>query len=147
MPAPSGVLFCPEDKSVPSFVLKNKTNIIRWIRTLSEIENVKIGKINFIFCSDEFLYSLNKQYLKHNYYTDIITFDYSENKTLSADIYISVERVKENARIFKTPYRKELLRVIAHGMLHLCGYKDQSKSQQLTMRMKEDFYLQKIRPT
>lgn len=144
MPALSGVFFCSEDKSIPSSVLKNKTNIVRWIYSLSKIEKVKIGEINFIFCSDEFLYSVNKQYLKHNYYTDIITFDYSENKTLSADIFISVERVKENASTLNIFYKTEMLRVIVHGVLHLCGYKDQSKSQQLTMRMKEDFYLQKI---
>ncbi|NUM51958.1 MAG: rRNA maturation RNase YbeY [Flavobacteriales bacterium] len=144
MPASSGVLFYSEDKSIPSSVLKNKTNIVRWIHTLSKIENVKIGEINFIFCSDEFLYSINKQYLNHNYYTDIITFDYSENKTLSADIFISVERVKENASTLNILYKTELLRVLVHGILHLCGYKDQSKSQQLTMRTKEDFYLQKI---
>lgn len=109
MPALSGVFFCSEDKSIPSSVLKNKTNIVRWIYSLSKIEKVKIGEINFIFCSDEFLYSVNKQYLKHNYYTDIITFDYSENKTLSADIFISVERVKENASTLNILYKTEML--------------------------------------
>ena len=103
-----------------------------------------MGKISCIFCSDNYLIKLNDKYLHASYFTDVITFDYTENDLISGDIFISIDRVKENAKLFKQPVPSETLRVILHGVLHLCGYKDKTEEEMQQMREKEDYYLQKF---
>ena len=105
-------------------------------------EGYPLHSIDYIFCSDQFLLKINRDFLNHDYYTDIITFNLGEGKQpIIGEIYISADRVKENARIFKTSFKKELHRVVFHGVLHLCGYKDKSKDQVSLMRSMEDRYL------
>jgi probable rRNA maturation factor len=101
------------------------------------------GEISVIFCSDEYLLKINEQYLGHDYYTDIVTFDYVENSVISGDLFVSVDRVLENAGGLKLKFEEELYRVIFHGILHLCGYKDKTNAEKKAMREKEDFYLEK----
>ncbi|MDR0724468.1 MAG: rRNA maturation RNase YbeY [Prevotellaceae bacterium] len=114
------------------------------IKTLLEMESKETGDLCFIFCTDDFLLDINKKYLEHDYYTDVITFDYTVDNTVSGDIFISVERVEENAREFGVSFNHELCRVMYHGVLHLCGYKDESEDEERTMREKEDFYLKTL---
>lgn len=122
--------------------LKNRARVKQAVELIFRKEKKKLDHLNYIFCSDTALLSINKQYLKHDYYTDIITFDLSENKDkVSGEIYISVDRVRENAAILKTPFSKELIRVIFHGALHLCGYRDKKSKGERKMREKEEFYL------
>lgn len=109
---------------------------------MAKQEGFTIGDINYIFCDDEYLLKINLEYLNHDTLTDIITFDYVENGVLSGDIYISIERVRENAVIFSVPFEQELLRVLAHGVLHLCGYKDKTNKDSVLMRQKEDTAIQ-----
>ncbi len=116
----------------------------RWLKIMAESESRKLGNINIIFCSDPYILDINKKYLKHNYYTDIITFDYCEGQVLSGDLFISVDTVRANADFYKTDFSEELNRVIIHGVLHLAGYDDQTDEQKAQMRSKEDYYL-KIR--
>ena len=116
----------------------------RWLKIMAESESRKLGNINIIFCSDPYIIDINKKYLKHNYYTDIITFDYCEGQVLSGDLFISVDTVRANADFYKTDFSEELNRVIIHGVLHLAGYDDQTDEQKAQMRSKEDYYL-KIR--
>jgi rRNA maturation RNase YbeY len=116
----------------------SKTLLKTWVKKIASSEEKILKSLAYNFCSDEELLQMNKQFLRHNTYTDIITFDYSEGNTLSGEIYISVDRVKENAARFKTETANELLRVMAHGVLHLCGYKDKSPLQQKKMRAAED---------
>lgn len=120
------------------FKLKKTTAVKRWIKSIIEREGKKQGQINFVFTSDEELLKTNIQFLDHDTYTDIITFDYCEGNVVSGDIIISVERVCENAGKFKTEFETELHRVIIHGVLHLCGYKDKTKKAAALMRQKED---------
>ena len=123
------------------FTLKNRTVIKQWISSVIIKKKRKVGDLNFVFCSDEFLLTMNKQYLNHDTYTDIITFDYSkEDKTLpiSGDIYISVDRVRENASKFDVAFENELHRVIIHGTLHLLGYADKTKAAKEEMTKQED---------
>jgi probable rRNA maturation factor len=113
------------------FNLKNKTALKQWIITTIEKKKRKPGDINFIFCSDEHLLGINKQYLSHDTYTDIVTFDYSKDNpkmAVSGDVFISIDRVKENAEKFSKSFENELHRVIIHGVLHLLGYKDKTKA-------------------
>jgi rRNA maturation RNase YbeY len=132
--------FFEEDIAVP---LKEKRALKAWLKQLAAEEGKKIVELNYIFCSDSYLLEINKQYLNHNTLTDIITFDQSEKPNqIEGDIYISYERVLENGRTLKTE-ENELYRVIAHGLLHLCGYKDKSEEEEKTMREKENFYLTK----
>ncbi len=116
-----------------------------WIKDIAKRHKREIGEIQFIFCTDEELLQLNKQFLQHDYYTDIITFDYSTAKLISGDIYISIDRILENANKHKTNNKNELHRVLIHGILHLCGFKDKKRSDQAEMRTLEDTAL-KIRP-
>ncbi|MCU0357153.1 MAG: rRNA maturation RNase YbeY [Cyclobacteriaceae bacterium] len=109
-----------------------------WITNVVTREGKSVTSINFIFCSDSYLADINQRYLKHNTLTDIITFDYSEPETIAGDIYISVERVSENAEKFGQPFETELYRVMIHGVLHLLGYKDKTPQQKQQMRRKED---------
>ena len=130
------------------FALPYKKNDLKqWVKQIALTEGKKIGDINYIFCDDEYLHKINIQYLQHDTLTDIITFDYTENKTLNADIYISVERVNENASIFSVPFEQELLRVLSHGILHLCGYKDKTENDRATMRSKEEEKIKLVSPS
>ncbi len=124
-----------------TFVLKKKLEVRNWVRSILEREGKLAGELAFIYCSDEFLLGLNKQYLKHDTLTDIITFDYSEKELISGDVFISIERVKENAGLFSKTFDLELGRVMAHGVLHLAGYKDKTTERKKEMRTKEDLYL------
>jgi len=121
-----------------SFKLKEKTKLKNWIKTVTEKEKHKLGNINYIFCTDDELLEINIRHLNHKTLTDIITFDYTEGKTIHSDIYISVERVEENAKKFKVTFDEELHRVMIHGILHLCGYKDKTKADAELMRKKEN---------
>lgn len=122
--------------------LTNRTALKEFIINIFKKEKKKPGDLSFVFCSDAYLLEINKQYLKHNYYTDIITFDLSvEPGVVSGEIYISVDRVKDNAQNFNASFKEELHRVIFHGALHLCGYKDKTESEEILMRKMEDKYL------
>ena len=121
-----------------------KKHIKKQVKSLILSELYNTGDISFIFCSDEYLLQVNKQYLKHDYFTDIITFNYVENSVISGDIFISLDRVKENAETFHTKFVIELYRVVFHGVLHLIGYNDKTEAEQKKMRQKEDFYLSEV---
>ena len=122
--------------------LTNRLALKAFLRTLCRKEGYTINTINFIFCSDEQLLEINRSFLKHDYYTDIITFGHSgANEPIESDIYISIDRVTENALTHREAKYKELHRVIFHGVLHLCGYKDKTKAAKSVMRTKEDYYL------
>lgn len=124
------------------FRLKTVRNSKSWIKDVIRAEGKELDEINYVFCSDSFLAQLNIQYLQHNTFTDIITFNTAEGSdSIGGDIYISVDRVKENADIFKVSFDQELHRVIIHGVLHLLGYLDKTINQKRTMRKKEDAYL------
>lgn len=114
-----------------------------WLEKLILEEGKKPGDINYILCNDEYLLDINRQYLDHDYYTDIITFDYCKGKIISGDIFLSLQRVLDNASMLETKQEEELNRVLAHGILHLCGYKDKTEEEQKTMRSKEDYYIGK----
>lgn len=121
-----------------NFILEDESVYKEWINVIISSEKKQLGEINYIFCDDEYLHKINVDYLKHDTLTDIISFDYSENNTISGDIFISIERVKENALKYEVPFKEELKRVIAHGVLHYCGYKDKSDKDAELMRRKED---------
>ena len=120
------------------FNLDNEEAIAAWLGNVIASENKKEGEINYIFCDDEYLHKINVEYLNHDTLTDIISFDYSIGKELHGDIFVSIERVKENAVDFKVPFEEELKRVLVHGILHYCGYKDKGDAEELLMRSKED---------
>ncbi|MEP7262983.1 MAG: rRNA maturation RNase YbeY [Bacteroidota bacterium] len=128
-----------------TFTLRGKTKLRKWISSSIRKEGFKLTSLNYIFCSDESLLEMNIRHLNHHTYTDIITFDLSsEKKTIDGEIYISIDRVKDNAAKFSIPFTQELHRVMIHGTLHLCGYKDKTPAAQKKMRKQEDFYLAKI---
>lgn len=120
------------------FSLPNEDAFSSWISSVIVSENKKEGDINYIFCDDEYILEINKQYLNHDYYTDIISFDYSVGNELHGDVFVSIDRIRENAVDFKVPFEDELKRVIIHGVLHYCGYKDKSEDEAVLMRQKED---------
>jgi len=120
------------------FGLKNENNYSDWLNRIINSESFDTGELSFVFCDDAYLLELNKKYLNHDTLTDIITFDYTEGINVSGDIFISVERVKENANDFGCPVKEELLRVMAHGVLHLLGYNDKSSGEVEVMRQKEE---------
>lgn len=125
-----------------SFTLKDKIAVRNWINNTITSENHTLKELNFIFCSDNYLLEINKQYLNHDTFTDVITFDNSEEKAvIVSDIFISIDRIKENAKTFKVNFIDELHRVIIHGTLHLLGYPDKKKEEKDLMTSKEDFYL------
>jgi rRNA maturation RNase YbeY len=124
-----------------SFSLDTPNDTLIWISNAIKKEGKNIGEINYVFCSDEYLHKINLEYLDHDTYTDIITFNYCEEDIISADIFISVDRVQENSKLFKVSFNNELHRVIVHGILHLLGYDDKSEEDKNVMRAKEDFYL------
>lgn len=120
------------------FVLENETSIAEWISQVIVSENKTEGDINYIFCDDEYLHQINVEYLDHDTLTDVISFDYSLGNEIHGDIFISVERVQDNAVDYNVPFEDELRRVIIHGILHYCGYKDKLEADELLMRKKED---------
>jgi len=125
--------------TVCSFVLPfYRRDLKRWITKVTGLHNKKTGDIAFIFCTDDYLLEINQKYLNHNTYTDIITFDYTEGNILNGDIFISIDRVKDNANKFGLPFELELKRVIIHGILHLCGLNDKTESEIAIMRKEED---------
>jgi probable rRNA maturation factor len=117
--------------------------LIDWLTQVAEAEQRPLQELNYIFCSDEYLRGVNQKYLNHDYYTDVITFPYSED-TLYGDIFISVDRVQENAATEKVSFHHELCRVMVHGLLHLAGYRDESDAEEQEMRTKENLYLSRI---
>ncbi|WP_299152641.1 rRNA maturation RNase YbeY [uncultured Christiangramia sp.] len=121
-----------------NFSLKDEVLFQNWLFRLAESEHKNIGEINYIFCDDNYLLEINQNYLDHDTYTDIISFDNTVGNSLNGDIFISTERVEENAAEYNVDFLQELKRVIAHGMLHFCGYKDKSDSESELMRRKED---------
>ena len=123
------------------FTYKNKLANNRWLNMVAGSEIRKIGDINVIFCSDNYILDVNMKYLQHDYFTDIITFDYCEGKVLSGDLFISVDSVRENSIEFGTDFEEELHRVIVHGVLHLIGYDDHTEEDKKLMRQKENYYL------
>ena len=120
------------------FELTNESAIESWIGRIIASEQKSEGEISYVFCDDDYLLELNQQYLQHDTLTDIISFDYSLGNELSGDIFISIERVRENAEIFNQSFENELLRVVSHGVLHYCGYKDKSEADEQLMRQKEN---------
>jgi probable rRNA maturation factor len=141
----SAIHFFTEDIS---FTLKHKTIIKNWLKDTIVAEGYRLEELNFIFCSDAYLLEMNKQYLNHDTYTDVITFDNSEVlKTIVGDIFISVDRITENADLFSREFIDEMCRVMVHGTLHLLGYKDKTKAAKLLMTEKEDHYLEKLSGT
>lgn len=120
------------------FILEQEDAYASWVESIIESENKNLGEISYIFCDDEYLHNINVQYLNHDTLTDIISFDYTEGDIISGDIFISIERVEDNATDFNVSFDEELKRVIAHGVLHYCGYKDKSDAEAAIMRAKEE---------
>lgn len=116
----------------------NPEFLFAWYSNVCEVEGKTLGDVSIIFCSDEHLLQMNKEYLQHDYYTDIITFDYTDESLVSGDLFISVDRVQDNADEFDVLFKDELHRVCVHGLLHLCGYKDKSEKDEELMRLKEN---------
>lgn len=134
------VQFFAEDVPFPQDLMQD--NAIAIVKEIVSRETLKqVDYINYIFCSDDYLLNINQEYLQHDYYTDIITFDYSES-IISSDIFISIDRISENARKNSVTLQSELQRVIIHGALHLVGYKDKTQAEKIVMTQKEDFYLE-----
>ncbi|MEL1246060.1 rRNA maturation RNase YbeY [Flavobacterium sp. DGU11] len=120
------------------FELGNEQQYEEWLSAVIESEDKSEGEINYIFCDDDYLLKMNEEFLDHDTLTDIISFDYTMGNLISGDIFISVERVKENAEEFNVPFEEEIKRVMAHGILHYCGYKDKTDEDSQVMREKED---------
>lgn len=125
------------------FAFKGKSVHSAWLKAVSEEEGRRLGQISVIFCSDPYLLEINRKYLGHDYYTDIITFDYSEGDTISGDLFISVDTVRSNAEYYSADFKDELDRVIVHGVLHLIGYDDHTDEQTAEMRARENYYLER----
>ncbi|MFT5248315.1 MAG: putative rRNA maturation factor [bacterium] len=123
------------------FQLHSEVQVNKWLSEVIKSESFKEGEINYVFCDDEYLLKLNVEFLKHDTLTDILSFDYSLGKELNGDIFISIERVKENAEDFNVGFETELKRVMVHGVLHYCGYKDKSEEEERVMREKENHYI------
>ena len=123
------------------FKFKSKRLTSQWLKLVAQAESKKLGAVSVIFCSDNYLLDVNKKYLNHDYFTDIITFDYCEGDLISGDLFISIDSVKDNSEFYKSCFEDELSRVIVHGVLHLIGYDDHTESDVAMMRSKEDFYL------
>lgn len=121
--------------------IEHKRAVSRWIKASIDNENRKLGDIAIALCSDEYILKTNNEYLQHDYYTDIITFDYSEGNLLNGDLLISIDTVRSNATEYNVAPRAELMRVVIHGILHLCGYKDKTEEEAAVMRAKENFYI------
>ena len=128
------------DVEVPGI---NSELLVLWLNESVEREGKSLGEINLVFCDDDHLLGMNQAHLEHDYYTDIITFDYTEDEVISGDLYISIDRVLDNAGILNEPMDVELRRVCVHGILHLCGYKDKNSEEEAKMRSRENFHLDK----
>ena len=126
------------------FLIPNEETIAKWITNTIADEGFKLEEINYVFCDDEYLHKLNVEFLDHDTLTDVISFDYTVGKLIQGDIFISVERVRENALEFNTAFENELNRVMVHGVLHYCGYKDKTELDKQLMRSKEDHYLNQL---
>lgn len=124
--------------SETSFTLKNQKKLVKWISDVISSEGFQVGEINYIFCNDSYLNKINQEFLNHDTFTDIISFDYTLGKEVGGDIFISIERVLENAEKFNEVFENELYRVMIHGILHFMGYKDKTKKEKTLMRTKED---------
>ena len=123
------------------FNYKERRRTSKWLKLVAESEIRRLGDVSVIFCSDPYILEVNLKYLQHDYFTDIITFDYCEGDTLSGDLFISIDSVRENAAFYKTEFEEELNRVIVHGVLHLIGYDDHTEADKKEMRSKENYYL------
>lgn len=132
------IQFFPEDVN---FDLEDPDEISAWLQEVISRENCRLLGISYVFCSDEYLHGLNLEFLQHDTYTDIITFPYSSPPSIEGDIYISIDRVMENAESFQSGFDTELRRVMVHGVLHLCGYGDETEEEEIAMRKKENEYL------
>lgn len=129
-----------------NFTLQEETLLSRWIKEAIQQENHTLDSLNFIFCSDNYLHNINLSYLQHDTFTDVITFQYSsDNQPIEGDVFISIDRVKENAIQYKITFKQELHRVIIHGVLHLCGYADNTPKLKAQIREKENNYLLKLK--
>jgi len=126
------------------FKLLNENEISKWISLVIDKEGHKEGDINYVFCDDDYLLKLNEEFLGHDTLTDIISFDYSLGKILHGDVFISIERAKDNAKEFEVTFQEEMHRLMIHGILHYCGYKDKSDEDSLLMRGKENYYLKQL---
>ena len=127
------------------FGLEDEPLMRLWISQVIEQEGYTLNEINYVFCSDDYLHELNLKYLDHDTLTDIISFDYTVGKNIQGDIYISTDRVRENATVFEASFKDELCRVMVHGVLHYCGYKDKSAKESEVMRNKENLYLERLK--
>ena len=123
------------------FIFKNKAANSQWLKIVAESEIRRLGPVSIIFCSDNYILDINMKYLQHDYFTDIITFDYCKGDKLSGDLFISIDSVRENARTYGVEFLEELYRVMVHGILHLIGYDDHTDEEKAQMRAKEDYYL------
>ena len=123
------------------FQLNSEERVAKWLSNVIEFEDFREGEISYVFCSDEYLHKLNVEFLNHDTLTDIISFDYAVGKELHGEMFISIERVKENAENFNEEFENELKRVMVHGILHYCGYKDKSKKEAIIMREKENYHI------
>lgn len=130
--------FFAEDVDLPLF---NESLVFEWLNSVCTAENKKLEEVSIIFCSDEYLLDMNNEYLQHDYYTDIITFDYCTDNQIVGDLFVSIDRVKDNSIQNHVSFENELLRVMVHGVLHLIGFKDKSDEEAKLMRLKEDEYL------
>lgn len=132
------ILFHNEDVKSPKI---KKQLVKNWIKSVIASEGKQLGNVNYIFCSDEYLLQVNKQYLNHDYYTDIITFDYVDEGLISGDIFVSVDRIEENGKQYGSGFDAELRRILVHGILHLIGFGDKTPQEKKIMTGKEDQYL------
>ena len=132
----ASITFQTEEKL--NFSLPAKEKVKKWIIKVAKSEKRKCGKLSYFFCTDKYLHTLNKQFLGHDTYTDIITFDYSNGDEISGEIFISIDRVKENSKKYEQAFNNELMRIVIHGVLHLCGYGDKAEEQKKKMRQKEN---------
>lgn len=123
------------------YSVSNESQIADWLVSVCQKEGKSLSELSIIFCSDDYLLEVNQKHLNHNYYTDIITFDYSEENAISGDLFISIDRVRENAQVLSVNLIDELHRIIVHGTLHLLGYDDKTSAAKMEMTSKEDFYL------
>lgn len=135
------IQFIAEGVAMPAI---DKMRLKQWIKAVAESYGRKVGDVSYVFCNDERILQVNNQYLQHDYYTDIITFDYSNDKLISGDIFISLDTVKSNSEVYKTDYKEELHRIIIHGVLHLCGNDDKTPELRVAMTGKENRALEML---
>lgn len=128
---------------INGFTVRNKRDISKWLSYVVDNEGFTLGEVAIVCCSDDYLLEVNRNYLNHDYFTDIITFDYTDNQVVSGDLMISIDRIRDHAKKYEVSDEDELHRVMVHGVLHLCGYKDKRKSDKELMTSKENHYLKK----